>query len=141
MYLSEANEEDYKGFSDDELDDFGKERSKTANSGKSSSKVSLIESLESEESSGENEEEDETQETEDSKDESSDESYDASIEGLSKYGYDYKTLLAVSYKKGDNNMTIKYQPPLIPSLFEFVPPTINFITQDEKRKLLIQKYI
>ncbi|CAF0928414.1 unnamed protein product [Brachionus calyciflorus] len=51
---------------------------------------------------------------------------------LSKYGYDYKYLFnETTIKKSDQNTSV-IQPPLTLSLFANVPPTIKFITQDEK---------
>ena len=73
-------------------------------------------------------------------DEEDDDDEDESMRGnetlaerLHKAGYNYKNLLAVSLKKNDNNDSYAtYNPPLIASLFDYVPPVINFVTQDEK---------
>ena len=46
------------------------------------------------------------------------------------YNYDY--LMEVS-KKIENGIEIRYLPALIPSIFANVPPTINFVTQEENR--------
>lgn len=38
-----------------------------------------------------------------------------------------------SYKKGENDSSkVRVRPPFIASLFAYVPPTINFVTHDEK---------
>lgn len=50
---------------------------------------------------------------------------------LSKYGYDFKVLFNETIiKKSDKNTVVK--PPLTLSIFTNVPPTIKFVTQDEK---------
>ncbi len=54
---------------------------------------------------------------------------------LAKYGFDYKSLLTVTMKKSESGVMTKYKPPLNPSLFVNVPPTINFATQDDKSRL------
>ncbi len=53
---------------------------------------------------------------------------------LAKHGLEYKQLLTIVTKKNENGVLTKYKPPLTPSLFVNVPPTINFATQDEKSK-------
>ena len=50
---------------------------------------------------------------------------------LTKSGYDYKQLFCESViKKSDKSVSV--QPPLTISLFANVPPTIKFVTQEEK---------
>ena len=51
---------------------------------------------------------------------------------LTKYGYDYKSLFTVVSKRSENGDLVKYKPPLIISQFDFVPPTISFISSDQK---------
>ena len=63
-------------------------------------------------------------------------------ERLQKAGYNYKSLLTVSLKKNDSNDSYAtYNPPLIASLFDYVPPVINFVTQDEKGKKFEEFFI
>jgi hypothetical protein len=50
---------------------------------------------------------------------------------LERYGIDHGTLLTVVNKYENGNL-IKYRPPLSASLFANVPPTITFVTQDQK---------
>jgi hypothetical protein len=50
---------------------------------------------------------------------------------LERYGMDYNSLLTV-VNKYENGNIVKYKPPLTPSLFANMPPTINFVTQDQK---------
>ena len=54
---------------------------------------------------------------------------------LQRQGFNAKKLLSVSIIKEENSdRYINHNPPLITSLFDNVPPTINFTTQDEKSK-------
>lgn len=52
-------------------------------------------------------------------------------EKLNKFGFSYKNLFNAT-TRNENGTLVKYKPPLHTSLFLNVPPTINFITQDEK---------
>ncbi len=47
--------------------------------------------------------------------------------------YDYKSLFNTVSKRGKvSSKLVKYKPPLIKSQFDFVPPTINFVSEGEK---------
>ncbi len=55
-------------------------------------------------------------------------------ETLSKHGFNAKKLLSVNVLKEDSGDCYNtYRPPLIVSLFDNIPPVINFVTSDEKR--------
>ncbi len=61
------------------------------------------------------------------------ESGDSSIQDVvSKYGYDFKNLFTIINKRSENGEMLKYNSPLKLSLFEYVPPTINFVTSDQR---------
>ncbi len=60
---------------------------------------------------------------------------------LSKFGYDFKSLVSVTVKKNENGNMVKYKPPLIASLFVNTPPKINFVTHDDKSKFFITQYL
>ncbi len=57
---------------------------------------------------------------------------DSNSKILSKFGFDFKSLITVTTKKNENGNIVKYKPPLIASLFVNTPPKINFVTHDEK---------
>lgn len=72
-------------------------------------------------------------EEEDQQEDNEEDENDCSLaDNLQKFGYDYKSLLTVTFKKTENGTNIKLKPPLTASLFLNVPPTINFVTHDEK---------
>lgn len=56
---------------------------------------------------------------------------------LAKFGYDYKSLFTVVSKRLENGDLIKHKPPFMVSQFDFVPPTISFVSSDQKCNLLI----
>lgn len=126
-FLRENNEEDDKNFSDDEFPNL-KESKRTSSIGKSSSKVSL--SLSDQSDVGSASESEDSDFLEDSTEETS-------SKILSKFGYDFKSLVSVTVKKNENGNMIKYKPPLIASLFVNTPPKINFVTHDDKSKCFI----
>ncbi len=56
-------------------------------------------------------------------------------EALNKHGFNAKKLLGVNILKDDSGESYNtYNPPLITSLFDNVPPVINFATSDERRR-------
>jgi hypothetical protein len=67
----------------------------------------------------------------DSKDDLTSDGAESLPEKLNKFGFNYKNLFNAT-TRNENGILIKYKPPLNTSLFVNVPPTINFITQDEK---------
>lgn len=130
--LSEINEDEDKGFSDDELYDttMMKEPAKTGGSRKQLSKVSLSRdaSLDSNcESLRSSEDEDEDDLSDDLS-----ESGESMNEILQKYGFEYKQLFQTISKRNENGELIQLKPPFNASQFEFVPPTINFVCSDYK---------
>jgi hypothetical protein len=126
FYLRENNEEDDKNFSDDEFSNL-KESKRASSIGKSSSKVSLSLSDESDVGSASESEDSDFLENEDSTEE-------ANSKILSKFGYDFKSLVTATVKKNENGNMIRYKPPLIASLFVNTPPKLNFVTHDDKSK-------
>jgi hypothetical protein len=56
---------------------------------------------------------------------------------IAKFGFDYKTLLTPIKKKNDNGSVVELRPPLNASLFFNTPPTINFVTHQEKCKQIL----
>ena len=85
-------------------------------------------------------EKDENEETaaEGASDDDEDEETTADIsfsEYLSKFGLDYRSLLTITTKRSEDGTYTKYKPPLTLSLFSNVPPTISFVTIDEKCNL------
>lgn len=125
---SDINDDENRGFSDDELDGLLKEkRSATSLSRKTStSKISLsMDNSDSEASSMEYEDEEDIPE----------DPNENISEILQRYGFNPKKLLGVTIIKDENSdRYISHNPPLITSLFDNVPPTINFTTLDEKSK-------
>ncbi len=54
-------------------------------------------------------------------------------EVLQRHGLSARRLLAACVGKEDGGERYcAYRPPLVASLFDNVPPTVNFVTQDEK---------
>lgn len=130
MTNSDDNEDELgRGFSDDELDGMTKDkRSLTALSRKTcGSKISLSNFDNMSES-----DDDSSIEYEDEDDRGPNESIS---EVLQRYGFNAKKLLGVNILKDESGEHYSsFNPPLTASLFDNVPPTINFITQDEKSK-------
>ena len=56
---------------------------------------------------------------------------------LAKRGFDYKSLFTITTRKSESGSGLRLKPPLIESLFAHVPPTINFVTIDDKSELQI----
>ena len=106
-----------------------KESKRASSIGKSSSKVSLSLSDESDVGSASESEDSDFLENEDSTEE-------ANSKILSKFGYDFKSLVTATVKKNENGNMIRYKPPLIASLFVNTPPKLNFVTHDDKSKAL-----
>jgi hypothetical protein len=107
-----------------------------------SSKVSLAESSPNSDNSdsslsGSDDDDDDYEDDEEEEDDAlHGEDYDnyTVAEILAKFGYDYKSLFTVTTKKLDNGSLVKLKPPLILSQFFHVPPCINFVTSEGKRK-------
>lgn len=122
-------ENEHNGFSDDELEETSrKKRNKSNQSVTKSSQSSVLSSpdddeLDSSLSKSDNEDEDESQ-----KDESS---YSLN-EVLAKYSLNPKSLFGIETKIKENGLRVIYKPPLKLSLFDNVPPTINFVTHEDK---------
>ena len=54
---------------------------------------------------------------------------------MNKNIYDHKSLFNEVSKRGKvTGKLFKYKPPLIKSQFDFVPPTINFVSKGNKSK-------
>lgn len=66
-----------------------------------------------------------------SKDDLTSEGTESLPEKLNKFGFSYKNLFNAK-TRNENGILVKYKPPLNVSIFVNVPPTINFITHDEK---------
>jgi len=81
--------------------------------------------LDSSLSKSDNEDEDESQ---------NDESSYSFSEVLAKYSLNPKSLFGIETKIKENGLRVTYKPPLKLSLFDNVPPTINFVTYEEKCK-------
>lgn len=104
-----------------------------------SSKVSLVESIHASDhsnlstTSSASDEDEFVDDDEDDEDSMNDYDNGTMSEILANFGYDYKSLFTITTKKLDNGLIVKLKPPLIASLFFYVPPTINFVTNEEKR--------
>lgn len=87
----------------------------------------------------EQDEEDEESSASDLEEEDSKEDGDNQIEEtgsmnevLAKYGLDYRGLFSTVYTRNEKGSQVKLMSPLILSLFANVPPTIRFVTHDDK---------
>ncbi len=121
-------ENEHDGFSDDELEEISRSKNKSNLSVAKSSQSSVLSSpdddeLDSSLSKSDNEDEDETQQ---------DESSYSLSEVLAKYSLNHKSLFGIDTKIKENGVKVTYKPPLKLSLFDNVPPTINFVTHEDK---------
>jgi hypothetical protein len=126
---SETVEDEGKGFSDDELDDMTLKEKRTESL---CSRKSLSKSMSRDASVDSNCESLCSVNEEDYLSDDQSESGESLADILSKHGYDYKSLFTSLSKRLENGDLIKYKPPLIISQFDYVPPTINFISSDQK---------